>query len=367
VSTALACGRIIAEGIAMLPTKIMQQQPNAKRIAREHPLHDLLAVAPNPLQTAFEFFETLALHLAFTGNAYVYRETISRRIDALYLLDPKQVRIAYRWPESPQYEVRLDDGRVLQLSAGEIWHVRGPSWCAFKGFDPLDAAREALGLSLAIEEGQARIQSQGVRMPGFIAVDRTLSEEQHAKLTGWIARQAGASNAGRVQVLDSAAKFMATAMSNADAQMIDMRKFQVEEVCRYFRVMPIMVGYSDKTATYASAEQMFLAHMVHTIGPWLRRLEQSIDKNLLSREDRAAGYFAAINEKAALRMTAMDQSNMLRGLVLGGILTQNEARDVLDYNPLTGQETGHDALLNPVNMVAGEPMTVSDLNSRAAA
>lgn len=350
VSAAFACARVIAEGIAMLPMKVMQMQGRQTSAAIAHPLYDKLAVAPNPLQTAFEFLEALALHLVFAGNAYVLINRVSRRIDEMWLLEPKWVTVRYRFGELPTYRVQPPDGPAFDLTAEDVWHVRGPSWISYLGMEFIVRARQALGLSIAIEEGQARLQSQGVRLQGGLSVEGSLSEEQYKKLRGWLEKEhEGAANSGRTMIVDRAAKWFSTAMSNVDAQMIEMRKFQIEEVCRFMRVMPIMVGLSDKTATYASAEQMFIAHSVHTIGPWITRIEKSADKNLLTPADRQAGHYTKFNEKALQRMTAKDQMEFLARGTLAGIFTRNEGREKLDMNPLPGL----DEPLTPSNMFMG--------------
>lgn len=352
VSTALACARVISEGIAMLPWKVYQQRNRSISPAFDHPLYDKLALNPNPLQTAFEFQETLGLHLAFCGNGFVYTPTVSRRVDDFYLLEPKWMTVKYRWPDLPTYTARLDDGRKMELSASDVWHIRGPSWSSYLGLEFMAVARQALGLSMAMEEGQAKLQSQGVRLPGYLAVEGTLTEEQHKKLTKWVEQfHSGTENSGRPMVLDKAAKWLSVAMSNVDAQTLEQRKFAVEEVCRFMRVLPIMVGHADKTATYASSEQMFLAHSMYTSGPWARRLEQSADKRLLTPEERAQGFYTKLNEKAMLRMTAKDQMEFLARGVLSGIIVRNEARERLEMNPIDGL----DEPLAPANTFVGNP------------
>lgn len=351
VSTALACGRVIAEGIAMLPWKIMQRAGREIQPASNFPLYGKLTRRPNALQSDFEFKEQAGLHLAFCGNAYVYAPTVSGRVDELYLFEPGWVKTHYQWPNPPTYEVASPTG-PLTLTNREVWHLRGPSFCTYVGLEFVHIARQALGLSSAIEEGQARIQSQGVRMPGYFSVEGNLSKEQHEKIAKWLRdSHEGSENAGRSLIMDRATKFVSTAMSNVEAQMIDMRKFQIEEVCRFMRVLPIMVGHADKTATYASAEQMFLAHATYTLGPWATRIESSINRWLLTDEDAAAGYYANIDEKALLRMTARDQAEVLARYSAAGIMVRNEARAKLDLNPIDGL----DEPLTPVNTVAGDP------------
>lgn len=359
VGTALACGRVISEGIAMQPWKTFHQQERRIQPAYGHWLYDKLAVSPNPLQSAFEFKEQMGLHLAFCGNAYAWMPTIgmSRKIDALYLFEPGWVTVKYRWPDLPTYGIRTPDGKTFNLSASEVWHVRGPSWSGYYGMEFIKLAREALGLSMAIEEGQARMYSQGVQTSGFISIDGTLQPEQQAKLKKWLADEhTGSDKSGTPMILDRAAKWIAQSMSNIDAQTLEQRRYEVEEVCRFMRVLPIAVGHSDKAATFASAEAMFLNNLVFTHGSWNSRLESSADFRLLTPEERKAGYYTKFNEKALLRMSAKDQAEVLRIYTSGGILTRNEGRAKLDENPLPGL----DEPLTPVNTVAGEPPRVSD-------
>lgn len=356
VSAAFACGRVIAEGFAMLPWKIFRETGRVREPARDHPLYDRLATKPNPMQTAFEFQETIGLHLAFCFNAYVWTPRVSG-VYELYPIEPGWVTVEQKWPSAPTYKVRPGDGREFELPADQIWHIRGPSWSGFKGLEYLGIARQALGLSIALEEGQAKLQSQGVKMPGYLSVEGKLTQEQHTQLRSYIDKElAGSSNAGRPGIIDNGAKWLAVSMSNTDAQLIEQRKFAVEEVCRTMRVLPIMVGHADKTATYASAEQMFLAHSQYTLGPWARRLEQSADARLLTSEERAQGFYTNLNEKALMRMTSKDQSEYLSRLTTAGIMVRNEAREVLDLNPLDGL----DEPLAPANTFTGNPPNPND-------
>jgi HK97 family phage portal protein len=355
VSVAFSCGRVIAEGMAMLPFKVLQSVGTETNPAPDHSLYDKLASGPNPLQTGFEFVETMGLHLAFCGNSYAWINRVSRRVDELWLLEPGWVTTKYSFSGLPTYAVKSPDGSVnMELSADEVWHVRGPSWATYFGLDFVVLAREALGLSMSLEEGQAKIQATGGQVSGVLSVSGRLTEEQYKKLRGWLAKEhEGSPNAGRMMIIDNDAKFTANSMTNVDAQVADMRRFQIEEVCRYFRVLPIMAGHTDKSATYASAEQMFLAHAVHTIGPWIRRIEKSADKFLLSPDDRAKGYYTKFNEKALLRTSAETQANVLSRYVLSGIMTRNESRAVLDLNPIDGL----DEPLAPANTFTGNPPT----------
>lgn len=361
VSVAFAAARVISEDCAKLPWKVMQQQGRDINPARSHPLFDLLATAPNALQTSFEFVETMLLHLVFCGNSYAWPSRVSGRIDEMWLFEPAWVTVKYKFQGAPQYLIKSPDGSVsMTLEADEVWHVRGPSWASYLGLDFIQLARQALGLSIAVEQGQARLQKDGVRLPGVLSVEGSLKADQYKQLRDWLEKEhQGSENAGRPMILDRAAKWTQTAMTNADAELLGQRAFLIEEVCRFMRVLPIMVQHTDGQAGYASIEQRFIAHGVHTIQPWITRIERSADKFLLTKAERAQGYYTKFNEKALLRTTTKDQMETMARAVLTGIQTRNEGRALLDLNPLPGL----DDPLTPANTFVGEPPQVTPPNS----
>jgi HK97 family phage portal protein len=140
-------------------------------------------------------------------------------------------------------------------------------------------------------------------------------------------------------------------MTGVDAQHLETRDHQIPEICRFFGVMPIMVGHSDKTATYASAEQMFLAHAIHTARPLHRRFEKSIMRNLMSSAERKQGYYAKFTDTEMLRGAAKDRAEYYAKGINAGWLTRNEAREWEELDPIDGLSEP----LSPVNMVVGNP------------
>jgi len=246
-----------------------------------------------------------------------------------------------------RYWAQSKAGEEREIPADDLWVIRGPSWNGVKGIDVLRQAREAIGLALSTEETQARLHSKGVRPSGVYSVDGTLNKEQYKQLQNWIRDEfSGAERTGVPMVLDRNAKWTSQSMTGVDAQHLETRAHQVTEICRFFRMLPLMVGHSDKTQTFASAEQMFLAHVVHTLMPWYERIQQSADVNLLTREERQQGYYTKLVEAGLLRGAMKDTAEYLYRLTLGGIMERNEARGKLDLNPLEGL----DEPLTPTNM-----------------
>lgn len=352
VSTVLACARVISEGIAQVPLKLMRENGREKLPAKDHPLYDVLSVKANSYQTSFEFMETIGLHAALCGNAYCFKNVLAGKIRELIPIPPNKVERTETDNGDVVYLVTGKDGKAKPFPEMTIWHIRGPSWDGKIGMDTIKLARDAIGLAMSADESAGKLQENGIKSSGVYSVEGTLTPEQYKNLQKWIKDNfEGSENAGSTMILDRNAKFLNTQMSSVDAQLLETRKYQIEEICRFFRVMPIMVGYSDKAATYASAEQMFLAHVVHTLTPWYARLEKSIDANLLTQKERQNGYYSDFVEEGLLRGDMKTTADVLVRYSTNGILTRNEARAKLDMNPIDGL----DEPLTPVNLLGEQP------------
>lgn len=363
VSTVFACCRVVGEGLAQVPFKLMQESPDGKtRLpAKKHSLYKKLALKPNRWQTSFEYREMLVWHVLLCGNHYSFINRIGNKIVELYPFEPNRVHVKF---ESGvlTYKVTTEEGRTQDFPASAIWHVRGPSLNGWYGLEVIKHAREAIGLSMTLEETAGSMTSKGVNTSGVYSVEGTLSPEQYRGLAKWIDENiSGPENAGKPLILDRAAKWVSTQMSGIDAQSIENRRFQIEEICRFARVMPIMVGYSDKATTYASSEQMFLAHLVHTMAPWFERIEQSANVNLLTEKEQNEGYYTNFVEEGMLRGAAVDTKDVILGYVNGGILTPNEGRAKLDENP--DPDPASDKLRIPANIVGSLP--TGDINEQS--
>lgn len=331
--------RVIAEGVAQSPCDLFKERDPGpgKDIAKDHPLYRLLTFSPNELQTPFEFWETLVFHCGLTGNFLAFKSMVRGAIDELIPLEPGTWTVKQNPDLSLTYKVRNANGTEQEIPPELLWHVRGPSWCVYAGVDMLKVAREAIGLTIAIEEDQAKLYANGLRVSGSYSVEGTLNETQYKDLRNFI--KAHQADPGGPLILDRAAKYAKDVMSGVDAQTLESRKHQVEEICRWARVMPLMVGHSgDTSPTFASAEQFFIAHVTHTLLPWCRRIETSINKNLIGLQDFQAGFRAKFNLSALMRGSFADRQaafqKMLGGPGTIGWAEVNEVRDLDDMNPV---------------------------------
>jgi HK97 family phage portal protein len=366
VSTVFACCRVIGEGIAQIPLKLRQKSSDGRsRVeATNHPLYDKLANKPNRWQTSFEYREMIAWHVMLTGNHYSFVNRLGGKIVELYPFMPSAVEVSFDGGEL-SYEVTAEDGSKRKFPQDSIWHVRGPSLNGWYGLEVVKHAREAIGLAMATEEAVGSLHKNGIMSSGVYSVDGTLNENQYNILSAWIAKHnAGSEMAGMPMILDRAAKWQSTQMTSIDAQSLENRKFQIEEICRFARVLPIMVGHSDKATTYASAKEMFLHHLVHTLAPWYSRLEQSINANLLTENERQSGLYSDFVEEGLLRGSAQETKDVILDMVNGGIITVNEGRALLDMNPDSDPDS--DKLRIPANIVGQDQINSQNSQENAA-
>lgn len=341
VTTVLSCVRVIANGVAQIPWKVYREASGRRIVDTGHPLHRLLSRRPNGWQTSFEFRRTVMFHLLLTGNAFVWigRVGLDRKVKVLEPIEPGKVTVKRSADRTLTYEVRADDGSVAVFDASEIWHLRGPSWNSWMGMDAVKLARDAIGLGMATEKAHADLHHNGARISGVYSVEKPLGKEKYKELSEWLASHStGGENAGKPIIVDLGARYTPMQMTGVDAQHLETRKHQIEEICRAFGVMPIMIGHADKTATYASAEQMFQAHVVHTLAPHYEYLEQAADVALLGDQEQESGWYTKFQPNALMRGTAKDRAEFYaKALGSGGTkgwMTQNEIRSLEDMDPI---------------------------------
>ena len=336
VTTVFDCIRVKADGVAQVHLQIYQASGKSRNPAVDHPLYDILYRKPNEWQTSFEFFHNLMFQVELLGNFFAFKNRVRGQIRSLIPFEPNTVTIKVDdKTRKLSYDV-IANGEIRNFPADLIWHVRGPAWNTYEGMQAIKYAREAIGLAINIEESQNSLHASGVQTSGIYSVKGNLSEKQSKDLTAWIEKSIGGANRFRPFVVDREATFHPVTMSGADAQTIENRRFQIEEICRAFRVMPIMIGQSDKAATYASAEQMFLAHIVHTLMPAYTMLESSMDCNLLTDVDRSEGYYSNFKENALMRGTSEARSAFYDKMYRMKAMSPNEIRELEDINPYDG-------------------------------
>lgn len=360
VSTVLACVKVIADGCATPKLHVYREDSDGRRQkATNIPEYRLLSRRPNEWQTSFEWRRQMTIHAALTGTGLSIKvRGGNRRVRELIPVQPGSWSMIRNSRYELVYRCWDQFGLIGEFSPDDVFLLNGVQWDWAESLNAVALARSAIGLAMVTEQSQAAMHENGLRPSGTYSVDGSLNEEQHGRLTNWIKRQAGARNAGMPMVLDRAAKWMSTAISGVDAQHVETRRLQIEEICRSYSVFPIMVGHSDKSATFASSEAFFAAHVKHTLAPWHEAWTQRIDETML---DGSGPLFAEFDTRYMTEGSMKDRSQWARAMSEMGIYTRNEIRDEEGKDPLPGL----DEPLTPMNMTSGQKGKKDDADPEA--
>ncbi|WP_446898883.1 phage portal protein [Clostridium sp. LBM24168] len=326
-----ACVRILSETIASLPLHTYRHTENGKEKATEHSIYHLLADEPNPEMTSFVFRETLTGHLLLWGNAYAQIIRDGRgKVIALYPLLPDKMTVD-RNDKGEIYYIYNKEGKLYSLRSDEVLHIPGLGFDGLIGYSPIAMAKNAIGMAIATEEYGAKFFSNGAN-PGGVLEHPGIVKDPARVRESWNSVYQGSSNSHRVAVLEEGMKFQSIGIPPEQAQFLETRKFQTEEICRIFRVPPHLVANLDK-ATFSNIEHQSISFVVHTIRPWLVRIEQSINKALFTESEKRE-YFVSFVVEGLLRG---DYASRMQGYAIGiqnGFLSPNDVRTLENMNTI---------------------------------
>ena len=341
VPAVFCAARVIAEGLGQMPVRIVRDSFDADtgldrmKIDRDHWAHRLLAVRPNDWQTSFEFREGMVFNAALGVGAIAIKNVVNSFVRELLPVPVGSWSVEQLPDWSLRYRVDYSDKTHGYFTRDEVFVLRGPSIDGFKALPAVRLAREAIGLSKALERQQAKLAGNGGKPSGVLSFALPLKPETKDKLRETWQARFGSNGEGGIAILDGDAKFQSMTMTSVDAQYIETRRMQIEEIARVFRVQPIMMMQADKAATFASAEQMFRNHLVHTLGPWVSRFEEAANRDILGNE---TGIRVDLDERNLLRGDFKDQAEYYaKALGAGGTpawMTQNEVRAEIGLNPV---------------------------------
>lgn len=349
VSTVLANVRVLADGCATPKLHVYRDGDDGRRqLATNIPEYRLLARRPNEWQTSFEWRRMMTIHAALCGAGLSIKvRGPNRRVRELIPVEPGRWSVEKTSRYDLQYRCWDEYGLIGTFQADDVFVLNNLQWQWHKHINAVALARSAVGLAIATERSQEDFHANALRPSGLYSVDKTLGAEQHTKLTAWVKGLAGKGKTGDPLILDNAAKWTSMTMTGVDAQHVETRRLQIEEICRIYGVFPIMIGHSDKTATFASSEAFFAAHLVHTLKPWHTAWTQRIDEMLL---DGSGPLYAEFDTRYLTAGSMKDRSQWARTMTEMGIYTRNEIRDEEGKDPLPGL----DEPLTPMNMTQGK-------------
>lgn len=332
-----ACVRLISETVATMPLMLYKTDADGSRaLAADEPLYSLIHDAPNADNTAVEFWEGVALALCLWGNAYAKKEMAGGRVVSLTPLSADRMQVTRT--QSGALEYRYSDKSIRGVfREDQIFHVRGFGGSGDVGLSPISFARQSLGTAMATDQFAGTMFANGARPSGLLTVEQILSPEQRKQLRENVIEPfVGSENAGGMMVLEAGLKFQPVTMTPEDSQFLQTRSFQIEEICRWFRVPPFMVGHTEKSTSWGTGlEQQLIAFLTFSLKPYLVRIEQAISRSLIRPEQRQA-LKPEFNVEGLLRTDSAARSQFYATMVSNGIMTVNEVRRLENRPPLPG-------------------------------
>lgn len=345
-SAVFACIGLLAESIAQLPVKVYRIVDGERHEDKTHWVYELLARRPCSWLTSFNWRELAMMCLCLRGDFYAYKvRDNSGRVRELLPLLPGAIAVRQLSNWELQYMVTFSDGTSATVPQSEIFHVMYRTVDGVRGLSPIACERQTIGLALAAQEHGASTFANGAKPGGVLSLPGTLSQEALERLkTDWHSAYSG-ENAGNTAILEQGIEFKPLSMTNADAQYLETRKFQVEEIARIFGVPLFMIQSTEKTTSWGSGiEQMSMGYVRYTLLAWIRRWEGAIWRDLLSEAD--PDIQVKFNVEGLQRGAMSARFDAYQKGINMGVYSPNEIRELEDMNP----REGGDIYLTPMNM-----------------
>ena len=348
-----ACVRILAEAVASLPLHVYEYQDDGgKKLVHDHPLYYLLHDEPNPEMNSFVFRETLMSHLLIWGNAYaqIIRDGAGRVL-GLYPLLPDKMdvqrddrgNIYYVYSRNSDENPMFKEYGDIRLKAEDVLHIPGLGFDGLIGYSPIAMAKNAVGMTLACEEYGASFFANGANPGGVLEHPGVLKDPSKVR-ESWNSVYRGVNNAHKIAVLEEGMKYQQIGIPPEEAQFLETRKFQINEIARLYRIPPHMVGDLDKSS-FSNIEQQSLEFVKYTLDPWVIRWEQSLQRSLLLPGEKGK-YFIKLNVDGLLRG---DYQSRMNGYAVGrqnGWFSANDIREMENMNPIPDEQGGNLYLIN---------------------
>ncbi|MEN4211699.1 phage portal protein [Serratia marcescens] len=336
LSAVWACIRLLSESVSTLPMKVYRREADGSRkLAQDHPAYQVLCRRPNLEMTPSRFMLMVVASICLRGNAFIEKKMIGRKLVALNPLLPQNMVVKRLDTGQLQYTY-TENGKKRVIPVDRMMHIRGFGLDGVCGMMPLSSGRDVFGAAMAVDESAAKIFENGLQTSGYISSKVALNKEQRERLRQYLAAFAGSKNAGKMMVLEGDLSYQNVTMNPEDAQMLESRAFSIEEICRWFRVPPFMVGHVTKQSSWASSvEGMNLIFLTNTLRPLLVNIEQEISRCLLDSDE---DYFAEFSVEGLLRADSVGRAAYYTTALQNGWMSRNDVRRLENLPPIPGGE-----------------------------
>lgn len=354
ITAVYTCIRVIAEAIAGLPLHLYKSKSEGKEKAKTHPLYSILHDEPNPEMTSFVFRETLMGHLLLYGNAYAQIIRNGRGdVMGLYPLMPNKMQVdrasngeiyyTYILGSGDSPEIKSNKTNVVYLRRSDVLHIPGLGYDGIVGYSPIALAKNTIGMAIACEEYGAKFFANDASPSGILEHPGILNDPEKLRKS-WNEMFSGSGNSHKIAVLEEGLQFKNISVSPNEAQFLETRQFQLNEIARIFRVPPHMVGDLERS-TFSNIEEQSLEFVKYTLAPWISRWEQSLKKALLNESEKK-DYFIQFNVDGLLRGDYQSRMNGYSIGIQNGFLSVNDVRSFENMDLLPDSSGGNEYLVN---------------------
>ncbi|EBU9233069.1 phage portal protein [Salmonella enterica subsp. enterica serovar Ndolo] len=334
LSAVWACVRLLSESISTLPLKIYVRQPDGSRkAATDHPAYSVLCRRPNSEMTPSRFMLMVVASICLRGNAFIEKKFIANRLVSLVPLLPQNMVVKRLTTGALEYKY-TEKGNERIIPVKNMMHIRGFGLDGVCGMMPTMAGVDVFGAAMSVDEAAAKIFENGLQSTGFLSSENALTKEQRDRLRQNLQSFIGSKNAGKLMVLENKLTYQNVTMNPEAAQLLESRSFSIEEICRWFRVPPYMVGHTTKQSSWASSlEGMNLLFLTHTLRPLLVNIEQEIGRCLLDSDDEV---FAEFSVEGLLRADSAGRAAYYTSALQNGWMSRNDVRRLENMPPIEG-------------------------------
>ena len=333
VDAVWSCVRLISETIATLPLSLYERTATGKRLAPQHPLHFVIHSQPNADSTASVFWEAVIASMLLRGVGRAEKLYVGPQLVGLAFLDPDKLVVSRDASGRGLYSYPQRNGVMREIAKDRIWTLPGFTLDGINGVSVIRYGAKVFGNAIAADSAAARTFRNGLLQTIYYKMDAFLRPEQRAEFKKNLA---GSIERGESPLLEGGTSVGTVGINPADAQLLESRSFSVESICRWFRVPPWMVGHTEKSSSWGTGiEQQMIGFLTFTLGPWLRRIEQAISKDLLTPAERSR-YYPKFAVEGLLRADSAGRAAFYGAMVNNGILTRDEVRELEDREPMGG-------------------------------
>lgn len=349
--------RILGETIATIPVKIYRQEGNIKTEDRSHPLYYLFNIEPNRLYGAFNFWETITLHVALHGNSYILirknRETAQPRL--FEILEPSEIEVVKISSTQLQYRNKKTGQRFTDR---EVLHFSNTSKNGLIGLSVLNTHATNIGIAIALRDYAANFYKNGAQLSGVLKHPSKLTQDQYTRLkSSWVGQYGGSRNGGKTAILEEGMEYQHIGLKPADAAYSESSKQIISEIARIWGVPTFLLEDLDR-ATFNNIEHLSQLFLKQTIRPWCKRFASEIIRKCFTREEIAAGYSVEFDFDDLLMADLESRAEYNSKMVNSGIFSINEARENANKNPI---ENGDNHLVQMNLHTIDKAVTDADL------